>query len=329
MLSSASLVLCDDDRASSADPRYSSLMREVFDKRRRSGGGEDTDDDDVSSRSLPRRHRQPSVFQPLRPQVHTLRWVKSDAELALMRRSAEMASAGMRAAMAESRIGGSGSGRGGGREGSNGTTTTTTSERRLASAFEHACKSLGADRLAYPPVVAGNSRACTIHYSRNDSALRHGDWVLVDAGCEFFGYCSDVSRAWPVVDSRSPDESASSLFSAGNPHAEVYAALLEVHSKCVAAAVPGSTLSEIHALSVSLLADAAAQLAGGGSSSAPSPIPALHGLSAAEIAGRGGRQGPLVRSGLYPHAVGHWLGLDTHDAPLGEFFSRSFFFFLF
>lgn len=262
-----------------------------------------------------------------------------------MRRSAEMAAAGMRAAMAASRLGG-GTGTGGtGTGGGSGTTTkttTTTTERRLASAFEHACKSLGADRLAYPPVVAGGPRACTIHYSRNDARLGNGDWVLVDAGCEFFGYCSDVSRAWPIVvdsessrlHSKSSDRTtttASSLFSTGRgggggggggPHAELYAALLEVHAKCVAAAVPGSTLSEIHALSVSLLADAAAQLAGGGrnksSSSSPVPIPALRGLSAAEIAGRGGRQGPLVRSGLYPHAVGHWLGLDTHDAPLGE-----------
>lgn len=319
-------------------------MREAFDKRRRRDGGfgDDENDNDNggvdndNALSRPRHHRhrqqQLSLFQPLRPHVHTLRWVKSDAELALMRRSAEMAAAGMRAAMAASRLDGGG----GRREGNNGTTTTTTtSERRLASAFEGACKSLGADRLAYPPVVAGNTRACTIHYSRNDAALGHGDWVLMDAGCEFFGYCSDVSRAWPIVDASS-NSSASSLFNSAkdSPHAEVYAALLEVHAKCVAAAVPGSTLSEIHALSVSLLADAAAQLAGGGCSSSSSSsfssspvIPALHGLSAAEVAGRGGRQGPLVRSGLYPHAVGHWLGLDTHDAPLGEEFFFSFFFF--
>ena len=247
-----------------------------------------------------------------------------------MRRSAEMAAAGMRAAMRASHLrnrkGGGGECREGGRD-------LAVSERALASAFEHRVKTLGADRLAYPPVVAGGARACTIHYSRNDQLLRNGDWLLMDAGCEFWGYASDVSRAWPVVSSSASSSSSSScssssnaagLFSSG-PHADVYHALLEVHSKCVAAAVPGSSLSDIHALSVSLLAEAAAQLGGAtgasrsrvGKERKASIVPALHGLSASEIAaGRGGQQGPLIARGLYPHAVGHWLGLDTHDAPL-------------
>ena len=144
--------------------------------------------------------------QTLRPHCHSLRWVKSDAELELMRRSAQIAAAGMRAAMAASHLAGGeggeereregGGGEGGGGEGG-------VSERALAAAFEHEAKRRGASRLAYPPVVAGNARACTIHYSRNDQILRNGDWLLMDAGCEFWGYASDVSRAWPVVESSS------------------------------------------------------------------------------------------------------------------------------
>ena len=262
-----------------------------------------------------------------------------------MRRSAQIAAAGMRAAMAASHLAGGEGGEEREREGGGG--EGGVSERALAAAFEHEAKRRGASRLAYPPVVAGNARACTIHYSRNDQILRNGDWLLMDAGCEFWGYASDVSRAWPVVESSSSfssksglssksgfspsssskgsssspptsssPSSASALFASG-PHSDVYHALLEVHSKCVAAAVPGSSLSEIHALSVSLLAEAAAKLGGAKVRNPRDAVPALRGLSAADIAGRGGHQGPLVAQGVYPHSVGHWLGLDTHDAPLG------------
>lgn len=86
--------------------------------------------------------------QPLRPLTHRLRWRKSAAELALMRRSARLATAAMAGCMARSRPG--------------------VSEHELAAHFEHSCKAGGAQRMAYPPVVAGGSDACTVHYSRND-----------------------------------------------------------------------------------------------------------------------------------------------------------------
>ena len=339
LLSAASLVLCDEDRSNGADPRYSSLVEErLLWKTTTTGGGGGGGGGGERAAGAASVASSAAKVQPLRPHTHSLRWVKSAAELALMRRSAQMAASGMRAAMAASHLRpppagrGRSEGGGGGENSNNAAADAVVSERALAAAFEHEAKRLGADRLAYPPVVAGGSRACTIHYSRNDRLLRHGDWLLMDAGCEFFGYASDVSRAWPVVggsssspsspsSSSSSSSSASALFSSG-PHSEVYHALLEVHSKCVAAAVPGASLSELHALSVSLLAEAAAQLGGGAGvkkgdpKSASAAVPALRGLSAAEVAGRGGRQGPLLSSGLYPHAVGHWLGLDTHDAPL-------------
>lgn len=336
LLSAASLVLCDADRSAGADPRYSSLVEErLFGKAGAGGGGER-----AAAGGGERTTTAPNAkVQGLRPHTHSLRWVKSAAELALMRRSAGMAAAGMRAAMAASHLSGTGSRGRGSRDGDgeygNENGAAAVSERALAAAFEHEAKRRGADRLAYPPVVAGGPRACTIHYSRNDRLLRPGTWLLMDAGCEFWGYASDVSRAWPVVGSSSSSSSpspssASALFSSG-PHSDVYHALLEVHTRCVAACVPGTSLSELHALSFSLLAEVAAQLGGAGVRDPRSAVPALRGLSAAEIAGSGGRgggvrhggsgsgrsSGPLLTSsGLYPHAVGHWLGLDTHDAPL-------------
>lgn len=86
----------------------------------------------------------------LRPLMHSLRWVKSPAELALMRSSARLASGAMRDCVAASRPG--------------------AREHALAALFEYRCRAGGAARMAYPPVVAGGADACTIHYSRNDKA---------------------------------------------------------------------------------------------------------------------------------------------------------------
>ena len=87
-------------------------------------------------------------LRPLRPLMHRLRWLKSPAELELMRRSAGLAAGAMLACMHASQPG--------------------VSEARLAALFAYRCSLGGAQRMAYPPVVAGGADALTIHYSRND-----------------------------------------------------------------------------------------------------------------------------------------------------------------
>jgi Xaa-Pro aminopeptidase len=87
---------------------------------------------------------------------------------------------------------------------------------------EYECRLQGAQRPAYPPVVASGADALTIHYSRADKRLASGQLLLMDAGCELHGYCSDVTRTWPVSGSFSPAQKA------------VYEAVLEV--RCCQAA---------------------------------------------------------------------------------------------
>ena len=57
---------------------------------------------------------------------------------------------------------------------------------------------LGAQFLAYPPVVAAGNNANTIHYIQNTGLVEEGDMVLMDAGCEYHGYTSDITRTWPI-----------------------------------------------------------------------------------------------------------------------------------
>lgn len=55
-------------------------------------------------------------------------------------------------------------------------------EGLLMAKMDYECKIRGANRLAFPPVVAGGARANTIHYIKNDQRIRPRDMVLMDAG---------------------------------------------------------------------------------------------------------------------------------------------------
>jgi Xaa-Pro aminopeptidase len=202
---------------------------------------------------------------PLRSLLSPQRWRKSEAEQALLRRSAQAAAAGLRAAAAAAVPG--------------------ATEASPAAAHEAAVRRLGAQRLPYPSVVAGGARGAAIHYGRYDGLLTEGDTLLMDAGAELHGYVSDVTRTWPL----------SRRF--GHRQRALYDAVRSVHAEALAGVRPGASLAALHAASVESLSGALAQL---GVLAGPS---------------RNGAQ--LARSGAYrayyPTALGHFLGLDTHD----------------
>jgi intermediate cleaving peptidase 55 len=67
-------------------------------------------------------------------------------------------------------------------------------ENSLVSRFEYTTSSLGSPRPAYVPVCASGQNALTIHYIANNQPLKSGDLVMLDAGCEYGGYASDITR---------------------------------------------------------------------------------------------------------------------------------------
>ncbi|KAH9755602.1 Intermediate cleaving peptidase 55 [Citrus sinensis] len=109
--------------------------------------------------------------------THELRWVKSPAELKLMRESASIGCQALLQTMLHSK--------------------SHPYEGLLAAKFEYECKMRGAQRMAFNPVVGGGPNAAVIHYSRNDQKIDDGDLVLMDVGCELHGYVSDMTRTWP------------------------------------------------------------------------------------------------------------------------------------
>lgn len=67
---------------------------------------------------------------------------------------------------------------------------------------------------------AAGSHSCVIHYAANDKVLARGQLLKMDAGCELWGYVSDVTRTWPVGGTFSSHQRA------------VYDVVLDAHSRC-------------------------------------------------------------------------------------------------
>ena len=82
-------------------------------------------------------------------------------------------------------------------------THNLNSESQMASMVEHQCKMAGATHMAYPSVVASGDNSTVIHYTQAaeikfNAKNRKHDFLLMDAGCEYGGYTSDVTRTWPL-----------------------------------------------------------------------------------------------------------------------------------
>ncbi|KAI3406152.2 ICP55 [Candida oxycetoniae] len=155
-------------------------------------------------------------------------------------------------------------------------------EKTLAKYLEYQFVKGGCDKQAYIPVVASGPNALTIHYTRNDDLLYQDELVSVDAGGKLGGYCSDISRAWP---------NSSKGFS--EPQRDIYQAVLNTNRSCIDLCHEGSNYSfhDIHEFSVRCLRKELQNITG------------FQNVTYQDI------------RVLYPHFIGHHLGLDLHDVP--------------
>lgn len=139
---------------------------------------------------------------------------------------------------------------------------------------------------SYPPIVAGGRNSCILHYVQNERRLAEDDVVLIDAGCEYQGYASDITRTLPVGGRFSAEQRA------------VYEFVLEVANAAIEAVRPGNDCHAPHAAAVRVV---------------------TRGLVALGLLK--GRPAKLEREEAYKkffmHGTSHWLGLDVHD--VGEY----------
>ena len=143
----------------------------------------------------------------------SLRAVKSEAELALMRRAANATLAGFTAALS---IIGPG-----------------VSELQIAQALERGYLDGGADGVAYNSIVGSGMNATVLHYMDNSAVAEAGELLLIDSAASYRNYAADVTRTIPV----------SGRFSA--EQREVYEVVLAAQAAAVKAVRPGATMTDV------------------------------------------------------------------------------------
>lgn len=156
-------------------------------------------------------------------------------------------------------------------------------EQQLQAVFMQRCLHEGARLQAYQPIFSSGRNASVLHYRYNDAVLKDGDLICVDAGCEWMGYASDITRAFPI----------NGRFS--KTQAEIYDVVLHTQKQCIEKSQPNTTMAELHRFSQESLAQGLLELGFFKINSVKDII-----------------ESNAIRI-FYPHGLGHTLGLDVHD----------------
>ena len=194
--------------------------------------------------------------------LHEMRLIKEDHEMNLMKKAADITTeAHIRAMQA---------------------VTPGMYEYQLEAEYLYAFNKNGARSPAYNSIVGGGNNSCILHYVENNDELKDGDLVLVDAGCEYQYYASDVTRTFPVNGKFSPEQK------------EIYSIVLEAHRQSMEQAKPGNKWNLMHEKSVEVIVEGLLELG------------LLKGTKEQVI-----EKGDYSK--FYMHRIGHWLGMDVHD----------------
>jgi len=194
--------------------------------------------------------------------IHEMRLLKSDEEIEVMKQAAEITTEAHIRAMKAVKPG--------------------MFEYQLEAEYLYAFNKNGARAPAYNSIVGGGNNACILHYVENNSELKDGDVVLVDAGCEYKYYASDVTRTFPVNGSFTEEQK------------QIYSVVLEAHKQSMDQLKPGNKWNLAHEKSVEVI---------------------VEGLIDLGII-KGSKQEAIDTgeySKYYMHRIGHWLGMDVHD----------------
>ncbi len=204
----------------------------------------------------------PGEFLVLDHILHELRLIKSSAEIKLMEQAAKISAEGHRRAMEVCKPG--------------------IKEYEMEAELLHAFTRHGSRAPAYSSIVAAGDNACILHYNDNNCEVKKGDLILIDAGCEYEHYASDITRTFPATGKFTPEQKA------------IYELVLKSQEAAIEAIKPGAAWDAPHNASVKVITQGLVKL----------------GLLK-------GRPAQLIKSEAYKefymHRVGHWIGIDVHD----------------
>lgn len=149
--------------------------------------------------------------------LHNMRLFKSPAEIALMRKAAEISVVGHRHAMELCRPG--------------------MYEYELEAMLQAAFLSQGSRAPAYNHIVAAGRNSCILHYNDNNALIKDADLILIDSGAEYDNYASDITRTFPANGRFSPEQKA------------IYEVVLNASQTVINAVKPGLKWDQLQNLS--------------------------------------------------------------------------------
>ena len=165
----------------------------------------------------------PGEFVSLKHLLHEQRLIKSDAEIQLMQKAADIsAGAHIRAMQC---------------------CTAQLTEGQLEAELLYEFMRNGARHSAYPSIIGSGNNGCVLHYTNNDAPLQDGNLVLIDAGCEYQHYAADITRTFPV----------SGLFTP--PQRALYNIVLAANEAAIAQCRPGTPFNAPHEAAVAVMVE--------------------------------------------------------------------------
>ena len=195
--------------------------------------------------------------------LHEMRVIKSAEEVEIMQRAADIAAEAHVEAMKAVRPG--------------------MMEYEVEAMLEAYFRKHGASGSSYTSIVGAGGNATVLHYIDNKDRLQDGDLLLVDAGAEYKGYASDITRTFPINGKFTPAQR------------DIYDLVLKCQISCVDMVRPGVRLEDLKTHSIEILTEGMVELG------------LLKGDPRKLIEEKKYMQ-------FYMHNLGHYLGIDVHDA---------------
>ncbi len=172
--------------------------------------------------------KAPLSLCDLEPLLGEMRLFKSDAELALMRKAAQISVDAHLCAMRRCKY--------------------LQYEYELEAELIYEFSRQGCRNVAYDPIVGGGENACVLHYTDNNQALHAGDLVLIDAGGEYANYAADITRTFPINGQFTPEQRS------------IYELVLKAQKAGIAAIKPGLPWNGVQQIILQILTEGLCKL---------------------------------------------------------------------
>lgn len=159
---------------------------------------------------------------PMNGMVEDIRTIKDDEELSIIKSAAEIADKAFSHMLDYIKVG--------------------MTERQVGLELEFCMKKLGASDLSFPSIVASGKRSSLPHGQATDKVLDEGDFLTLDFGCIYKGYCSDMTRT--IVIGKPSDKMV-----------EIYNTVLEAQEKALKEYRPGVKAADVDSVARNYIAE--------------------------------------------------------------------------